>query len=100
MWDSRITELMRPQSHYTCQILPRNTIWEEPENNDPFYLIPDYETDEDGEKIAKSFGHLPFLSGGSGLLKPLAEYLLSNSGTSGQIPETAVPGKALLIAGS
>ena len=39
MWDSRITELMRPQSHYTCQILPRNTIWEEPENNDPFYLI-------------------------------------------------------------
>lgn len=100
MWDSRISELMRPQSHYSCQILPRNASWNEPEYTKPFYLIPDYETDEDGEKIAKTFGHLPFLSGGSGLLKPLAEYLLSGSGTSRQIPATAVPGKALLIAGS
>ena len=100
MWDSRISELMRPQSHYSCQILPRNASWHEPEYTEPFYLIPDYETDEDGEKIAKTFGHLPFLSGGSGLLKPLAEYLLSGSGTSRQIPATAVPGKALLIAGS
>lgn len=100
MWDSRISELMRPQSHYSCQILPRNASWHEPEYTKPFYLIPDYETDEDGEKIAKTFGHLPFLSGGSGLLKPLAEYLLSGSGTSRQIPATAVPGKALLIAGS
>ena len=91
---------MRPQSHYSCQILPRNASWHEPEYTEPFYLIPDYETDEDGEKIAKTFGHLPFLSGGSGLLKPLAEYLLSGSGTSRQIPATAVPGKALLIAGS
>ena len=100
MWDSRISELMRPQSHYSCQILPRNASWHKPEYTEPFYLIPDYETDEDGEKIAKTFGHLPFLSGGSGLLKPLAEYLLSGSGTSRQIPATAVPGKALLIAGS
>ena len=100
MWDSRISELMRPQSHYSCQILPRNASWHEPEYTEPFYLIPDYETDEDGEKIAKTFGHLPCLSGGSGLLKPLAEYLLSGSGTSRQIPATAVPGKALLIAGS
>ena len=100
MWDSRISELMRPQSHYSCQILPRNASWHEPEYTEPFYLIPDYETDEDGEKIAKTFGHLPFLSGGSGLLKPLAEYLLSGSGTSRQIPARAVPGKALLIAGS
>ena len=100
MWDSRISELMQPQSHYSCQILPRNASWHEPEYTEPFYLIPDYETDEDGEKIAKTFGHLPFLSGGSGLLKPLAEYLLSGSGTSRQIPATAVPGKALLIAGS
>ena len=100
MWDSRISELMRPQSHYSCQILPRNASWHKPEYTKPFYLIPDYETDEDGEKIAKTFGHLPFLSGGSGLLKPLAEYLLSGSGTFRQIPATAVPGKALLIAGS
>ena len=100
MWDSRISELMRPQSHYSCRILPRNASWHKPEYTEPFYLIPDYETDEDGEKIAKTFGHLPFLSGGSGLLKPLAEYLLSGSGTSRQIPATAVPGKALLIAGS
>ncbi len=100
MWDSRITELMRPQSHYNCQILPRDTVWTEPGQKSPFYLIPDYETDSDGEKIARTFGHLPFLSGGSGLLKPLAEYLLSGTGTSSQIPKSSVPGKALLIAGS
>lgn len=49
-----------------------------------------------------TFGHLSFLSGGSGLLKPLAEYLLSSSDhkDTASIPDTSVPGKALLIAGS
>lgn len=102
MWDSRIAELMRPQSQYPCQILLRGTAWHEPEpeHAEPFYLIPDYETDEDGTFIARQFGHLPFLSGGSGLLKPLAECLIPASEKSGQIPQTAVPGKAILIAGS
>ena len=102
MWDCRIAELMRPQSKYPCQVLSRGASWIERENGQPCYLIPDYETDEDGEAIVRQFGHLPFLSGGSGLLKPLAEYLLSRSGSrnAASIPASAVPGKAILIAGS
>ena len=104
MWDCRIAELMRPQSKYPCQVLGRRDFDKssDQETGKPYYLIPDYETDEDGEAIVRQFGHLPFLSGGSGLLKPLAEYLLSSSDNQDaeSIPESAVPGKALLIAGS
>ncbi len=102
MWDSHIANLMHPQSKYPCHILPRGTVWNADEDKTPCYLVPDYETDEDGEAIVRQFGHLAFLSGGSGLLKPLAEYLLSNSNNQNgeSIPASAVPGKALLIAGS
>lgn len=107
MWDCRIAELMRPQSKYSCQVLCRRDFSKfsdiQPQETErPYYLIPDYETDEDGEAIVRHFGHLSFLSGGSGLLKPLAEYLLSSSDhkDTASIPDTSVPGKALLIAGS
>ena len=102
MWDCRIAELMRPQSKYACQVLSRGTVRKTDGAEVPCYLIPDYETDEDGDAIVRQFGDLPFLSGGSGLLKPLAEYLLSSSGNQDteSIPASAVPGKALLIAGS
>lgn len=33
-----------------------------------FYIVPDYETEQDGKQIAEVFKDLPILTGGSGLL--------------------------------
>ena len=33
-----------------------------------FYIVPDYETEQDGKRIAEAFKDLPILTGGSGLL--------------------------------
>lgn len=102
MWDSRIDQLMKPQSRYSCRCLDMND-WksEEPAGNrEPFYFIPDYVKPEDGERIAAAFGHLPFLTGGSGLLEPLARLWTKKLSSHGIIPENAAAGKALLLAGS
>ena len=81
MWDSSISNLMRPQSVYPCYSIrlkgkSREQIEEEiaeySRASEHFYLIPDYETDEDGKLIVECFGHLKLLSGGSGLLEFLA----------------------------
>ncbi|MFR9254759.1 MAG: four-carbon acid sugar kinase family protein [Merdibacter sp.] len=76
MWDSEIANLMRPQSHFPCEVMSREqmkTEWieqlKQKHAKERFYLIPDYETDADGEQIASLFGDLPLLSGGSGLLE-------------------------------
>lgn len=81
MWDSHIAKLMRPQSRYPCIIIGRElfkmdqikkVIDDYQRKYDKFYLIPDYETIQDGYKIAELFKTLPLLSGGSGLLEYLA----------------------------
>ncbi|WP_024347913.1 3-oxo-tetronate kinase [Lacrimispora indolis] len=103
MWDSRIQKLMEPQSRYSC----RNMTLEEWNGlsldtllKKPFYLIPDYKNTEDGEKIASVFGQLPLLTGGSGLLEPLARIWTRKLSAKGKIPESGTRGKALLLAGS
>ena len=84
MWDSRIAELMRPQSRYECMELHKEDmalsdgeiyakIEKFAEGREHFYVIPDHETDEDGERIAELFGGLTLLTGGSGILEPLAK---------------------------
>ena len=77
MWDSYIPTLMKDQSKYPCFVLTREAL---SQGNMPdtgkeqhYYLVPDYETDADGRKIAERFKHLPLLSGGSGLLEFLVE---------------------------
>ena len=66
MWDCRIAELMRPQSKYPCQVLCRRDFSkfsdiQAQETERPYYLIPDYETDEDwAQAIVRHFGHLSF----------------------------------------
>ena len=103
MRESRIQKLMEPQSPYPCHDLSSEELEEfSPENlpAKPFYLIPDYKNQEDGEKIAAVFGHLPLLTGGSGLLEPLARIWTGKLSEKGSIPESGTKGKALLVAGS
>lgn len=105
MWDSQIANLMRPQSRYECRIITSDQF----ENNidisscnseEPYYLIPDYVTDKDGITIVQKWGHLPLLTGGSGLLEPLAQMWSRDLGYSGSIPDSHTAGNAIIIAGS
>lgn len=102
MWDSRIAELMRPQSSYPCIVLKRGELegFSPEAGSRPFYLIPDYKESQDGERIAEKFASLPLFTGGSGLLEPLARGWARKLGHSDLIPESGVSGRALLLAGS
>lgn len=111
MWDSDIPSLMKDQSRYPCFVLDRETLCSGSEavtaltercrkQYDRFYLVPDYETDEDAEKIVALFGGLPLLTGGSGLMSALGGKL-SGENEGGPAPKGASgQGKAILFAGS
>lgn len=80
MWDSRIKNLMEAQSKYSCVELSREQLdtdnieeilARESGGEKHFYVIPDYETDQDARKIAEVFGKKKVLSGGSGILQYL-----------------------------
>ena len=111
MWDSRIDKLMEPQSRYSCRCMGARELDDFAAGVDsgktgdrlsggPFYIIPDYRSQEDGERIASMFGHLPLLTGGSGLLEPLARQWTEKLSFQGRIPDNATAGMALLLAGS
>lgn len=77
MWDSYIPNLMKEQSKYPCYAIKRselycdcfqNRIRHYMQKNEHFYIIPDYENEQDGHDIAKKFHNLRLLTGGSGLL--------------------------------
>lgn len=69
MRDSDLTRLMGAQSRRPC-LRWTGTF---PENMPDFCtLVPDYETEDDARRIIAAFGHLPLLTGGSGLLRALA----------------------------
>ncbi|MGH0053096.1 MAG: 3-oxo-tetronate kinase [Sphaerochaetaceae bacterium] len=75
MWDSRIKNLMKPQSKYDClelsiEALSKKKLYEV--KDAPYYIVPDYYEDNHGELIAGIFKNLPFLTGGSGLAEHLA----------------------------
>ena len=65
---------------------------------DNYYIIPDYQDDGDGARIAELFGGLSLLSGGSGLLEPLARHISTQS-RKGQAPDIRAAGAAILLAG-
>ncbi len=100
MGDCRIDRLMAPQSRYPSRVLAREELegFRAPES--PCYLIPDYATDEDGRRIARAFGKLPLLTGGSGLLEHLAGEWTGETAGKGTIPKSGTRGRALLLAGS
>lgn len=96
MRDSDIAELMKPQSRYPAYKIGRDwDKWNNLENADHYYLIPDFETADDARKIAEQFGRLPLLTGGSGLAAELAGFLLRESGKDNKLF-----GKSLILAGS
>lgn len=70
MKKSRIKDLMEPQSKYPCCGAGKP---------DHYYLIPDYESEEDGDVIARLYGDLTVLTGGSGLCGALARYYTGKS---------------------
>ena len=108
MWDSRLAVLMKAQSRY--DVLDTGAVTEDrleeirdsirtwSEGREHFYVVPDYETQEDAEAIVKIFGELPILSGGSGLLEVLGK-TFSNTGSAAP-PDTHTAGAGLLLAGS
>lgn len=103
MWDSRISQLMAPQSRYACiEIDIDNWVFNLAGGaaDTPYYLIPDYQTEEDGRKIAKTFSELRLLTGGSGLLEPLAEIWSQKLSGTARFPQRETRGKALILAGS
>lgn len=109
MWDCRIANLMRPQSKYACVEIWREQLYKTEEeirislehsaSAGPFYVIPDYQEDIDGERIAKIFGDLVLLTGGSGLLEPLAIRLCRSEKKQRKV-DIRAEGAAIMLAGS
>ena len=108
IWDSSIVQLMKPQSKYPCKVVPSDWMKGDTDSlqalftantKERNYFVPDFVNSEDGDRIAEVFGGLKLLSGGSGLLESLAKrYIISNP--PGAIPDMAVEGKTILLAGS
>ena len=109
MWDCSIARLMKPQSRYGSAEIWEETLYDDAaverklsemkEKKAPFYLIPDYRDAKDGKQIVKLFGGLKLLTGGSGILEPLAEALSASCKNPGTV-DTHVEGPAILLAGS
>lgn len=110
MWDSDLSELIRPQGKYeslkiTDEMLKLSNdeilkvVEEFGKNKDHFYVIPDYFEDHHAEKIVEIFGDLPFLTGGSGLMTPLGKKYRKENVTS-EIIDSKTFGRAIVLAGS
>lgn len=118
MWDSDIAGLMKPQSKYPCMKVANGQYAMPGEDikvlieaygktHSHFYVIPDYETDQDAEAIADLFGSLPVLSGGSGVLTELARRQGAGNRDGGNVhQETGIglqdktEGPGIVLAGS
>lgn len=121
MRDSNLVNLMEMQSEFPAKVIGNSSMVAAGSvaAGKPCYLIPDYETDEDGDRIAAFFGNLSFLTGGSGLIGALGRRYMKlcgentetcsmndtkadsqNSGLSAQQKQAAGTGKALVLAGS
>lgn len=107
MWDSYIPSLMKGQSPYPCHVLTKEAIkdvaelkrqidrWKE--ESSFFYLIPDYEKEEEGARIAEVFGEGKLLTGGSGLLAHMKPECRKPDGNTQM---EGVEGKTLFLSGS
>ena len=109
MTESNISVLMGKQSRYPCFVLPEDQLGDTAVLNrcsgsDRFTVVPSYVSDEDGVRIAKNFGHLKLLTGGSGLLEHLGRLYGAGSESvpAEGLPEIAEtsPLPRLLLAGS
>lgn len=104
MRESSLVKLMEIQSEFPAKAVGSNftATAERAEAESPCYLIPDYETEEDGDRIAEFFGDLSFLTGGSGLIGALGRRYVKRYGKTPCTQEklSGDAGKALVLAGS
>lgn len=108
MTKSRLADLMAVQGKYPCveTCTPaREELWEEIKNlvadHGHCYVVPDYEKDEDGLEIARSYKDIEFFTGGSGLMEHLGAVYGEQYGFQAKDTKTeGVPGPTLLLAGS
>ncbi len=112
MWASSIQELMSPQCKYETLNLNFETLEKTKEDildlvsefaqgKDHFYIIPDYLNDFHGAKVADVFSECRVLSGGSGILAPLAKkYSQELNHCNINVMKPSTQGKALVLAGS
>lgn len=98
MWDSYIPALMRGQGKYPCVVLNGGAAEDISQRAERCYLVPDYETDDQGRQIAEQFGHLPLLTGGSGLLEHISAR--SDCRSSGDIAGCGTLGRGIILCGS
>lgn len=99
MWDCALKKLMEPQSKYPVYELGRD-LWETEHPEEHYYLVPDCEDQADLTAIARRFGQLPLLTGGSGLAEDLAREWMAGAGAGTVQKLAATEGNALLLAGS
>ncbi len=110
MWDSYIPNLMRSQSKYPCLVLGSEDMAQPDvviarkvadfaKQNLHFYVIPDFADDQDAGRILSLFGDLQLLTGGSGLMQPLAERYSHNQPEQTGLPG-GISGQAIIVAGS
>ena len=105
MWASSIAELMRPQSQYPCLSVGRvdagttSRLVAFAKGKRHFYIIPDYDRDEDARSIVELFSSLPVLSGGSGLMPELARFHGAKS-DGGNAFASRTAGPAVVLSGS
>lgn len=114
MWDSRIKMLMKSQSRYPCIELGEQYyrcpeeevaayIRGQTEGQVHYYLVPDYETEEDAKHIIRLFSDLRVMTGGSGLASSYARSLAQEAqDVGGSVPsvDSRTEGAALIAAGS
>lgn len=112
MWDSEIAKLMEPQGKYTTlninyEMLENSkqdvlaVVKEFGKDKEHFYVVPDYVNDENGTKVAEVFGDLKILTGGSGILAPMADkYIRAEGMSENSLMQTATAGKAVIFSGS
>lgn len=98
MWDSYIPALMCGQGKYPCVVPTEGMEDDIQQRAYRFYLVPDYETDDQGRQIVERFGHLPLLTGGSGLLEHLSERAGGRS--SGDAVDCGTFGRGIILCGS
>lgn len=102
MKQSDIVGLMAPQSRYNCHIVGIGSLLEYslPEQETPFYMIPDYYKEEHGRLIAERFEACRFFTGGSGLGGALAKVLAADKESGGGLYRAGTAGRGLILAGS
>ncbi|GHS94927.1 hypothetical protein AGMMS50276_08810 [Synergistales bacterium] len=112
MWDSSIPKLMEEQGKYPSLILNAadlagtddvalRKVEEFGKRYERFYIVPDYENDDQGRRIAEVFGSARLLTGGSGLLAHLANRYKQEYGVpEGFAVDSKTSGRGILLSGS